>query len=143
MIESQSGAGCMDLDMDEPAGPYGNGRNVMVWPCEGTPEQTWHTLNDGFTLLYVRVLGEDGCLTVDFGEPAGQDGAGYNVIATLDCDSATVWAENDSFIYTVIDNTNYCLDINRNERAGPGGNGFNLIAWPDCHGGPNQLWSPL
>jgi len=83
-----------------------------------------------------------GCLDIDFGAPAGANGAGRNVIVWPDCHGGPnqQWTKQNGVVSATVNGTRYCLDINMSAPAGGGNSGRNVIAWPNCHGGPNQRW---
>ena len=147
MIDTLSGLGCLGVDFNDNTNRAGY--NVAVFPeCTGENNLMW---TSGPSKLEVMDNDKKYCIALakESSPPAG--GAGYNVIATLDCDFSveTAWRPApNSAIKTGVDGVGHCLAINRNsgvdidvaEGVGTNVATYNVFAAPACDGAKDQGW---
>ncbi len=136
-VETQTGQGCLDVNLQERSGGR-SGYNVIVWPdCHGRNNQHWYYENN---MVFVYLNNRRYCLDINRRHRVGR--RGRNVIVWSDCHGRANqrWqARRNGTLRSGIRRRRLCLDVDRNARTGSGGRGRNVIAWP-CHRGTNQRW---
>lgn len=126
----RNAAQAMCLDVDGWAGAKSS--NVLLWECNGNPDQVWSFTPDG----ELRNMLNGTCL-----DAAGYDGApGANVdiyrCESLDNQRWTLVPRGPGTFELHNNKRGLCLDVNG--RAGARGD--NVMLWA-CDGGADQLWS--
>ncbi|TDE55708.1 carbohydrate-binding protein [Nonomuraea mesophila] len=116
---------CLDVD----GASQSNGAQVLIWDCNGQPNQQWTATGSG----ELRVYGGK-CLDVNGAGTA--DGTG---VIIWDCNGQNnqKWTLNADGSITAV-GANKCLDVNGAGTA----NGARVQIWT-CHGGANQKWTRL
>ncbi len=119
---------CLDVDGWAAA----KSANVLLWECNGDPDQVWSFTPDG----ELREVLDGTCL-----DAAGYDGAqGANVdiyrCESLDDQRWTLVPRGPGTFELHNNKQGLCLDVSG--RAGP--RGGNVLLWA-CDGGADQLWS--